>query len=240
MTGCDQGMRRARQGLALADAGRKAWSMASGKGKAMRSALWMAAVVLFGLLSPLPALAGPAGEAVFAQRGPWTDMNLPLEWSLHVDGPEANGFLTIRDGRIGLDLITDPSDGQPALQLSVTTDSRTRKIGPFPVSGGDPVLTYFLEQTTRDMARLTGGSPYYIRNRIKDALFRGGETEPDGAGLIARFQPFADDRNADRMRGFQTLTLTFRLEDEPSRPIREMRAQTQGELPGYDQHLVLK
>ncbi|WP_295049272.1 hypothetical protein [uncultured Paracoccus sp.] len=202
---------------------------------AVAAALWLGLSVL----SPGPALAGAAGDAVFAERGPWSLDDASLKWSVHVEGPEAPGFLRIDDGSVTLAQVTDPSDQQPVLQLTQQTDSRTRKIGPFPISGGDPVLTFFLEQTTRDMARLTGGSPFYIRNRIKDAIFRGGQIAAQGDGTVASFQPFADDPNAARMGGFQTLTLTFVLGD-PAQPIRELRAETQGPQPGYVNRMALQ
>lgn len=186
-----------------------------------------------------PVLADEAGDAVFAERGPWALGDDSLVWHLTVDGPEAESFFAVKDGSVALAEIADPSDGQPVLQLTVNTGTQSRKIGPFPASGGDPVLTFFLEQTARDMARLTGGSPFYIRNRIKDALFRGGEISNDGDVTTAVFTPFADDPNAERMHGFGTLTLTFVMAD-PKDPIRDFLAETGGDTPGYRNHMVME
>lgn len=200
--------------------------------RALALALWLG-------LSPLAALSGEAGDAVFAERGPWSLTDDGLVWSLHVEGPEAPGFVPVDDGSVTLGRATDPSDGQPVLQLTRKAGQRSRQIGPFPISGGDPVLTFFLEQTARDMAGLTGGSPFYIRNRLKDALFRGGEITHEGATATATFRPFADDPNAARMQGFQTLTLTFVM-DNPTRPIREFRAEAGGVSPAYLNRMVLQ
>lgn len=185
------------------------------------------------------AQAGEAGDAVFAERGPWALGKGELRWSLHVAGPEAEGFAPVDGGSLTLTETVDPSDRQPVLRLVQDTGDRTRQIGPFPVSGGDPVLIFFLEQVARDMARLTGGSPDYIRNRMKDALFRGGELERQDTDTVARFAPFAQDANASRMRGFETLTLSFVM-DDPRRPIRELRAETRGPQPGYATRLELQ
>lgn len=203
--------------------------------KAIAMALWLG----LSALTPGPMHAGEAGDAVFAERGPWSLGDSPLRWALHVEGPEAPGFLKIRDGSVTLTQAIDPSDRQPVLQLIQKTDTRTRQIGPFPISGGDPVLIFFLEQTARDMARLTGGSPFYIRNRIKDALFRDGRIVQSGGRSVASFQPFASDPNAARMAGFETLTLTFVL-DDPGQPIRELQAETQGTQPGYLNRMTLQ
>ena len=201
--------------------------------RAIALALWLG-------LSPVAAAAGEAGDAVFAERGPWSLADAGLVWSLHVEGPEAPGFVRVKDGSVTLAQAIDPSDGQPVLRLTRKDDTRDRQMGPFPISGGDPVLTFFLEQTTRDMAGLTGGSAFYIRNRLKDALFRGGEIAREGGTATATFRPFADDPNAARMQGFQTLTLTFVMEDDPSRPIRELRAEAGGATPAYLNRMVLQ
>lgn len=201
-------------------------------------ALCMGLALLAGL-PPAPLAAGEAGDAVFAERGPWTEDRDGLAWSVDVAGPDAPGFLRVHDGRLVLHRVTDPSDGQPVLELTRKTDSRSRQIGPFPASGGDPVLIFFLEQTARDMAQLTGGSPFYIRNRIKDAVFRGGEIRREGNHATAVFRPFADDPNAARMQGFETLELRFVMTD-PAKPIREMQARTTGAAPGYDHRMVLQ
>ncbi|WP_258286698.1 hypothetical protein, partial [Escherichia ruysiae] len=85
----------------------------------------------------------------------------------------------------------DAADGPPALELTEQTPRITRRIGPFPSSGGDPALTFFLETIARDMAALTGGSPSYIRNRLKDGLFRDGAVRREGEATVAVFTPFA-------------------------------------------------
>lgn len=203
---------------------------------AIAIALWLGIAFV---AAPVAAHAGDAGDAVFADRAPWSLKTGPLNWSLHVEGPQAEGFLPVADGRVTLTEAIDPSDQKPVLQLVQKTDSRTRQIGPFPISGGDPVLIFFLEQTARDMAKLTGGSPFYIRNRIKDAVFRGGQISREGDSATAIFQPFSEDPNAEKMMGFQTLTLTFVL-DDPKTPIREMEARTEGETPGYVNRMVLQ
>ena len=197
---------------------------------------------LIGLLALPPALAGEAGDLVFAERGPWDISAAPVVWTISQQGPEVEGFVALGEGTITLRQIVDPSDGKPVLQLEEATARINRKIGPFPVSGGDPALTFFLETVTRDMAALTGGSPFYIRNRLKDALFRGGEVGTENGRKVAIFRPFADDPNRDRMFGFDSLTLRFVL-DEPARPIRQMLAETgplAGGRPAYRNDMVMK
>lgn len=198
-----------------------------------------AALLCLCLLTPAAAMADQAGDAVFAERAPWALDQDGMTWSLTVDGPDVPGFQHITDGRVTLTQGIDPSDQKPILQLQQQTDQRSRKIGPFPSESGDPVLTFFLEEITRDMARLTGGSPFYIRNRIKDALFRGGDLQQADDQTTAQFRPFEGDPNAARMGAFQNLSLTFVM-DAPRQPIREMRAQTGDAEADYSNVMVLQ
>ncbi len=185
-----------------------------------------AALVLAGVLATGAARAGEAGDLVFADRGPWALGDRTLVWSMTHDGPAVPGFAAQDRGSLTLSQALDPSDGKPVLQLDQKSTQRSRRIGPFPTSGGDPVVTFFLESTARDMAALTGGSPDYIRNRIKDAVFRGGEvTGAEGAREVV-LRPFADDPNRARMQGFETLEIRFRMGADPRQPIPEMVART--------------
>lgn len=197
-------------------------------------------LALLGLTST-PVMAGEAGDLVFAERGPWS-LPQPLVWQLRQSGPEVEGFKPLGEGSVTLSATTDPADGKPVLQLAEDTPRIKRKIGPFPQSGGDPSLTFFLETVSRDMAALTGGSPFYIRNRLKDALFRGGEVRDETGRKIAVFTPFKGDKNAGRMYGFETLELRFTLADA-RQPILAMRAETgplAGGRPAYHSEMVLK
>ena len=61
--------------------------------------------------------------------------------------------------------------GEPALRLvrEATARPHAGRHASRPASA-NPLLLYFLETTVRAMAEATGGSPYYIRNRIREAL----------------------------------------------------------------------
>lgn len=198
-------------------------------------ALWAALATGLGLA---PLFANEAGDLVFAERGPWQLGDQTIVWRLDVTGPPGvEGFVPITDGRIELAQGVDASDGAAVLELHEDTQLIKRTIGPYPVSGGDPALVFFLETTAREMARISGGSPFYIRNRIKDAVFRGGElVEVDGK-RTAVFRPFQDDKNKDRMAGFETLELSFDVAD-PNKPIPSMLATTSAEGLGFRVSMV--
>lgn len=119
-------------------------------------------------------------------------------------------------------------------ELTFRQGDRHRTIGSFPANVGNPMILYFVESIVRDMAATSGGSPFYIRNRIKAALERKNpvreetlETE-DGSleTTTVTLQPFADDPNRDQMMGFGDLVLTVTMSDQVPGWYYELRADT--------------
>ncbi len=195
------------------------------------------AVLATGCGLPFAAFADAAGDLVFTERGPWNLKDAPVVWSLNIAGPPKAQFRQIKDGQISLIETTDPSDGKAMLQLveknpDPNSPLPERKVGPFPADSGDPSVVFFLETVARDMAAATGGSPFYIRNRMKDAVFRGGEIRQEADQQVAVFRPFANDPNKDRMAPFDQLELNFVIRD-PKAPIHAMSATTGGESPAF-------
>lgn len=184
----------------------------------------LAAAMLLAL-APAAVSADEAGDLVFTNRAPWELGDKVLAWSLTREGPQLPGFVLAKDGSVTLAEVAAES-GEKSLQMVQKADEFERKIGPLPVASGDPVLVFFLENTARDMASLTGGSADYIRNRIKDAVFRGGNVTRSDGKVVAEMEPFVNDPNKERMSGFSTLKLTFVMDDDPKAPIREMHAET--------------
>ncbi|WP_424968619.1 hypothetical protein [Dinoroseobacter sp. S375] len=105
--------------------------------------------------------------------------------------------------------------------LEFRQDGKHRALGTFPASVGNPMIMYFYETVVRDMAEAAGGSPFYIRNRVKEALVKpsditAGEAVIDGKTVetrTIRMMPFEGDPNVDRMRGFGDLELRVTMSD---------------------------
>lgn len=117
-------------------------------------------------------------------------------------------------GRIELGF--EQAEGSPrAAVLSFWQDARHRGLGSFPASVGNPMIMYFIETVVRDMAETAGGSAFYIRNRVKEALVEPAGREDltvvlDGRAVPAvavTLHPFEGDPNSDRMAGFGDLAL---------------------------------
>ncbi|POF28324.1 hypothetical protein [Roseibium marinum] len=155
-----------------------------------------------------------------------------------------SGTVTLKFAQEGMaDLYFDPG-------------SKVRGVGSFPADVGNPLIMYFLETVIRDLAGSSGGSPFYIRNRIKAALLkqrpvRDLEISLDGRKLKARtivLFPFKNDPASDKMRGVETLALTFTVsEDVPgwyyslkaeTTVDRGRRSERPDTLPAYSNSIV--
>ena len=136
-------------------------------------------LLLLPLVLPLPAFAGaltdllmapgvfgeaPAGEAVAYGE----TRTVPGEGSLE----------DVADGTVRLEVV-GAGDGR---ELRLVRGGDGGAVGTFPAGSANPVLLYFLETTVRAMAEATGGSPFYIRNRIREALAAAGLGAGGGAG----------------------------------------------------------
>lgn len=130
------------------------------------------------------------------------------ESAVHATGDIILGFTT--------------EDGVEMAELDFRQDERHRLMGRFPASVGNPMIMVFYEQVVRDMAATAGGSPFYIRNRIKEAMTRPTEVVPGTAEVAGRevatqtvaLRPFEGDPNQARMMGFGDLELTVVMSDE--------------------------
>ncbi|MFT6089967.1 hypothetical protein [Sulfitobacter sp.] len=114
-------------------------------------------------------------------------------------------------------------EGQATMaMLEFQQDGKHRALGTFPASVGNPMIMYFYEAVVRDMAESAGGSPFYIRNRVKEALIQPsdvevGEAQFDGRVVktqTIRLYPFEGDENQGRMKGFGDLELRVTMSDE--------------------------
>lgn len=110
----------------------------------------------------------------------------------------------------------------PLAVLELRQGEKYRKLGQFPASVGNPMIMFFYETAVRDMAESAGGSKYYIRNRVKEALIQPnevtmGEAEFGGETVATQtvtMRPFAEDPNRAQMRGFGDLELTVTMSED--------------------------
>lgn len=126
----------------------------------------------------------------------------------------------ITNGKI--DVIRIASNDTEHAEVILTNGKQRRKLHHFPTDRGNPVFVTFLESSVSAVTYATKGSPFYIRNRFKDAFGSGGEVSEvevtiDGTAQAATqvvYRPFDGDQNAARMgKAFEALAVTFVLSD---------------------------
>lgn len=135
-------------------------------------------------------------------------------------------------------LARDAQTDKLSLRL-IEPEHPARTVAEFAPGTPNPVLLFHLENVVRVMSVETGGSPYYIRNRIRDVLAASPGGAVDGGVASITLHPFANDPQAGRMGRFAALSLTIiYAPDQPGR-ILELLADT-GQGPGeYTERLGL-
>lgn len=111
------------------------------------------------------------------------------------------------DETLALNVTAEPSDpARRVAEVDITRGDRHAEAGPFPTLNGNPISLILLERDVKEMAQLSKGSPFYLRNRVRDHI-ASGKVEParfdfDGhsvEGWKLTMLPFADDPNKDKL-----------------------------------------
>ncbi len=180
--------------------------------------------LVFSLLFALP-IQGRADRATDLVFSTGVLDNIPQQKTVTYDhmrlGPKDSGLHLIENGLVSLSIVGAETGRNEAI-LEMRDNGTLRNRTPFPVEAGNPLVMAFLETTLRSMAQITGGSPFYLRNRLKESLRSGGQVTPttitigDKSMPATRitFQPFQHDKNAARIGDFADLTLTFVVSDD--------------------------
>ncbi|MGA0562570.1 hypothetical protein ACO2RV_08975 [Ancylobacter sp. VNQ12] len=169
----------------------------------LRVASFVAAV----LLSTV-ALAAPSATELFfdtaylPQLAPGTTLNYAYK---HVTSEEKLGESF--DETLAMKVEAEPSDpAKRVADVEIHRGDRIGEAGPFPTQNGNPIALVLLERDVRELAQLSKGSPFYLRNRVREHLatstveptrfsFNGKEVE----GWKMTMRPFAEDPNKDKL-----------------------------------------
>jgi hypothetical protein len=135
---------------------------------------------------------------------------------------------------VELSLHPDATSSGREAKIEIVTGERRQAAGSFPSLVGNPVLLVVLERDVAEMSRTLHGSPYYIRNRIREALgeatlaeparFTFGGREVEGWRVVVT--PFAQDRNRDKLREYAAKRYEFTLSGAVPGGLYEMRIKT--------------
>ncbi|MBP2233934.1 hypothetical protein J2Z31_000424 [Sinorhizobium kostiense] len=162
------------------------------------------------LLFPSTALKGLEAVAAGRESGQNT-----LVYDRLVSGAAESQM----DGRFSIGLKVKPDD---KVTMALYQGTRSRGLGEYPASVGNPVIMFFLESVLADIAAQSGGSPFYMRNRIKEALLKDGqvvsvERQYENRDVAARevtIRPFLKDKARERMGRFSELAITVTVSEE--------------------------
>ncbi|HSI42350.1 MAG TPA: hypothetical protein VLA00_17525 [Xanthobacteraceae bacterium] len=100
-----------------------------------------------------------------------------------------------------------PDDGaKRVVDVDILRGDIHNEAGPFSGVSGNPLTLVLLERDVKEMAALSKGSPFYLRNRVRDAIGTGA-SEParfDYAGRTVDgwtvvLTPFLNDPNKDKL-----------------------------------------
>ncbi|AWI60948.1 hypothetical protein [Sinorhizobium fredii] len=153
------------------------------------------------------------------------------------------------DGSFSIGLKIKPDDN---VALTLYQGTRSRGLGNYPASVGNPLIMYFLESVLADVAFQSGGSPFYMRNRIKESLLRDAQIVPvslryhdrEIAARQVTIRPFANDKARERMGRFSQLALAVTVSDDiPGwyySLVATVPAATGGAGAGYTNAITLK
>ena len=206
---------------------------------------WAAAIAVALGVAGGSAFAGAAQDRIFAltvlESIP-TGQTILFDHSREV-GIETEHLPSIADGRVAITLVEEEAGSRKA-QVVLFNESREQRFNPFPADGGNPLLMVFMETAVRGMATLTGGSPFYIRNRMREAVRtqdRGSPIEFDYeghrvAGERFLFRPFDQDPNRERMGAFANLEISFVVSADVPGTFAALAARTAPDANG--KHLL--
>lgn len=95
------------------------------------------------------------------------------------------------------------------VMVDLYSGARANTVGPLPTAGNAVVIT-MLEQDVAEMQKVLNGSPYYIRNRMRDAINASESVVPTTLDYGGRsvdgwkitLKPFVNDKNRDKLQDF--------------------------------------
>lgn len=139
-----------------------------------------------------------------------------VKYSHDLTMPEGQNRQSFADGIIVLKPTGNQIDDR-TVDILFFQGEQVQRINEMPTLGGNPLVMVFLESAARAMAGIAGGSPFYIRNRIKESLRHHGVrqdiqkqvADQEVAVTAVTLHPFAADPNRVRMGAFAHLSLVF-------------------------------
>lgn len=174
----------------------------------LRFARTLAAAASLATLAATAVLAAPTASELFFERPYLTQLQpgTTLTYAYKHVTSEAK----LGDGfEETLDLKVEAAAEDPSKRVAdvlIHRDGKEGEAGPFPTMNGNPIALILLERDVKEIAQLSKGSPFYLRNRVREHLATGTVTPArfayDGReieGWKLTMRPFAEDPNKDKL-----------------------------------------
>jgi len=124
--------------------------------------------------------------------------------------------------------------------------ARKLQVPDVPAAEGNPVILYFLEHDVREMKRLTRGSEYHFRKRIRMGIYQAAEVRDvslryQGRAIKGKeivFSPFLDDPNRPKYEKFAKKSYRFTLSDAVPGGVYGIRTSIPGDSAAAQPLLV--
>ncbi len=149
-----------------------------------------------------------------------------LDYDVHaIRTSAADGATTDISGEIALATSAGAAPDKRDIEAVLTRDGSSRELPPFQGVQGNPVVIIFLEQVLQDLSQATGGSPTYLRNRLREGLAKGLSEETVDGGTALVMRPLMKDANQEALGSFAGLELRFVIDDDLPGMIRSLSAR---------------
>ena len=126
-------------------------------------------------------------------------------------------------------------------------DGAARPLAAFRGTTGNPIALLFVDSVVGRVSEASGGNPFYLRNRIKEAMQARSDGRPvsvrhggaEVAGQEVTLRPFAGDPHADELGLLAALELTIVLSDSVPGGFVSLRTRAGAAPGGYLEEILL-
>jgi hypothetical protein len=192
------------------------------------------AVALAPSVLPAPALAGDEAAAQEAVFGRQHLDNVTAPTTLRYTFRRVGTLLPKAEDDAALDVTAVQPDGRKRVAFRLFSGRNERRLEPGQGYRNNPLIVVFLQRDVEQMGRLTGGSPQYFRNRIREAFGRDGAVSAEPVTVAFRerrlegtkvtVEPFARDPNLLRFPEYARKRYEFVLAPDIPGGVYSLRA----------------
>jgi hypothetical protein len=202
----------------------------------------IATAMLAALVAASPAGADPLSRLFGSPQLAALAQDRPLSYRRMVASTIEGAAATV-DEPVRL----DRGGGGAHVEVTLGEGDTARRLPPFRGMTGNPILMVFLESVVGAASAASGGSPFYLRSRIKEAMRERMAETPVSVGLGGRtvpgheisLRPFEGDPHAAELGAFADLRLSFVMAEAAPGTFVSLAATTGPGTPAFSEEIRL-